>query len=127
MTTDERRGSIESWPRRPRTDALLVLGFISVVTGTVLLLERSRSYGFRFWPIILVVVGLIGIGSAPSGERDEALWLVGTGCWLLMTSIGSAFFRGAGPFAMVGAGLATFRWALTLNAAPADRESSHVN
>jgi hypothetical protein len=106
---------------------LIALGFISVVAGSLLLFERSQANGFRLWPILLVVVGLVGIGSAPPEERDEALWLVATGCWLLMTSLAPTFFRGAGPLVMVGAGLATFRWALALNAAPAIPESSHVN
>jgi hypothetical protein len=106
---------------------LLALGVGSVVTGSLLLFQRSQANGFRLWPLILVVVGLVGIGSAPPEERDEALWLVGTGCWLLVTSLAPAFFRGAGPLVMVGAGLATFRWALALNAAPAIPEGSHVN
>jgi hypothetical protein len=128
VTTDETRASIGPRPLRSsdRT-TLLVLGFMSVVTGSLLLFERSRANGFRLWPVILVVVGLVGLGSAPPGERDEALWLVATGSWLLLTSIVPALSRGAGPLVMVGAGLATFRWALALNATPAVPESSHVN
>jgi hypothetical protein len=130
MTTDEtgRRESIgSSLTRSSERTALLALGFISVVAGSLLLFERSQASGFRLWPIILVAVGLVGIGSAPPEERDEALWLVGTGCWLLMTSLVPTFLRGAGPLVMVGAGLATFRWALALNAESAIPERSHVN
>jgi hypothetical protein len=130
MPTDEtgRHWSIGSTlMRSSERTTLLALGFISVVTGGLLLFQRSHANGFRLWPIILVAVGLVGIGSAPPEERDEALWLVGTGCWLLMTSLAPAFFRGAGPLVMVGAGLATFRWALAPNAAAATPESSHGN
>ena len=106
------------------TATSIALGFICVVTGALLLFERSQANGVRLWPMILVVVGLVGIGSAPPEERDEALWLVGTGCWLLASTLAPVFFRGVGPLIMVGAGLATFRWAL--NKAPA-HEGSHVN
>ena len=131
MTADEADRPISIGSRLMRSGerrTLLALGVAAVVSGSLLLLQRSQANGgFRLWPVILVAVGLVGIGSAPPEERDEALWLVGTGCWLLMTSLAPAFLRGAGALVMVGTGLATFRWALALNAAPSIPEGSHVN
>ena len=109
-----------------RTTPLLI-AFICIVTGSLLLLQRAGTNGVRLWPMVLVAVGLAGIGSAVPGERDEALWLVATGCWLLLTTLVPAFIREAGPLMMVGAGLATFRWALAPNTSPSTRETSHVN
>ena len=109
-----------------RTTPLLI-AFICIVTGSLLLLQRAGTNGVRLWPMILVVVGLVGIGSASPGEHDEALWLIATGCWLLLTTLVPAFIREAGPLMMLGAGLVTFRWALAPNAAPSTGESSHVN
>lgn len=127
MSTDETRlrGPIgDRLMHSSERTTLMALGFICVVTGGLLLFERSQVNGVRLWPMILVVVGLVSIGSAPPEERDEALWLFGTGCWLLASTLAPVFFRGMGPLMMVGAGLATFRWAL--KAAPA-QEGPHVN
>ena len=107
--------------------ASLLIAFTCIVAGSLLLLQRAGTNGVRLWPMVLVAVGLAGIGSPASGERDEALWLVATGCWLLLTTLVPAFIRETGPLMMVGAGLVTFRWALAPNTAPSTRETSHVN
>jgi hypothetical protein len=127
MSTDEshRGKSIGTALTRPtERTTLLVVGVLCVVTGGLLLLKRHEAHGLRLWPMILVVVGLVGIGSAPPEQRDEALWLVGTGCWLLASTVAPVFLRAIGPFMMVGAGLAIFRWAL---AAVPTQEDAHVN
>jgi hypothetical protein len=105
--------------------APLALGAACIITGGFLLFQRANTHGVRFWPMMLVIVGLIRMGWAPAEERDEAFMLFSTGCWLLMTTIVPNVIRNAGPVMMVGAGLLAFRWAL--NSLPASREGSHVN
>jgi hypothetical protein len=106
---------------------LLALGATLMMAGTFLLIQRSRVDGFRLWPLILVVVGLARVGTAPLDQGDEGWWLVGTGAWLLVSTLMPAMVGGAGPLAVLGIGLVTFRQALAPRIAATTWENSHVD
>lgn len=104
---------------------LFVLGAILAGTGFALMFERIRAGGpIRLWPLLLVFVGAGTAAVGPAHQRDEALWLLGTGLWLLAETLVPAALRGAAPLALAVAGLAAFRRA---HRASVPVENSHVS
>ena len=91
---------------------LLILGTILVGSGLVLVLQRTYTEGpLRLWPLLLIVVGAGRAVAGPSDARDEGLWLLGTGLWLLADTLTPVLLRTAAPLAIALAGLAALRQA----------------
>lgn len=72
-------------------------GVALVAAGLLLLLDRfdllSLSGYWRYWPLILVVAGLVTLTGARTAEkRRSALWLLGIGAWLLVNTLELAGF-----------------------------------
>ena len=105
----------------------VVLGGTLVAAGTALLVERLRADGFHsLWPLILVVVGAGRVATGPSDARDQGWWLIGTGSWLLLSSVGPMLAHEVISFAVVFAGVTTCRQAFARQAGPVSLEDSHV-
>jgi hypothetical protein len=73
--------------RRPDTDSLF-WGIALIAIGTLFLLDRFdvAHFGFvvrRFWPLILIALGLSKL--IRRGQTWSGLWLIAVGTWLQLT------------------------------------------
>jgi predicted membrane protein len=87
----------------------LVWGFVIVLVGLGLLLEHMDllppGYIFRFWPLVLVLLGLMNLVS--QAGRVFGILLVGAGVLLELQSFGLVHFRFADvwPLAIIAVGV----------------------
>jgi len=105
----------------------LVAGFILIALGTVFLLDRLNIAEFgdvfrRYWPMILVLIGL------PKLFRRErlwsGLWLITLGVWLQMARLQlfGLTFRTSWPLLLIALGGGITLRALMEAAAPKEEE-----
>lgn len=85
--------AVPSPPERRGIDfGKLAWGVVLVGFGMLLLLDRLdllylERY-WRYWPLILVALGVISLAGARTVEkRRSALWLLGIGLWLLVNTL----------------------------------------
>ena len=91
---------------------LLIIGTILIGSGLAVVLQRTYTDGpLRLWPLLLIVVGAGRTIAGPPDVRDEGLWLLGTGLWLLADTLAPVLLRTAAPLAVAVAGLAALRQA----------------
>ena len=70
----------------------LLIGILLVSAGTLLLLESqgllSTGPLWSYWPLIVVLCGIIRIGGAETrAEQGAGLWLVLIGLWLAVSML----------------------------------------
>jgi hypothetical protein len=100
---------------RTETLAIPLLGAALVGAGVALLVERGRTNRIAsLWPLLLVVLGAVEVGSVGLGldDADEGWRLIGTGSSLLLGNLGGTTIRLLGPCVIAAAGLAALRGAL---------------
>ncbi len=78
--------------RRMRVGSMLV-GLVLMGAGTALLLDRLALADVgglaRYWPVIVIAMGVAKLIDARTLRgRGSGLWLVGLGCWMLVSSLG---------------------------------------
>lgn len=92
--------------------AHVVIGSFLVLAGGLLLLENSGVIDigpvWRFWPLILVGLGIARIrGAASRRDQGTGLWLLLLGLWLAVSTmnIGGLTFSDTWPAVFIAAGL----------------------
>jgi hypothetical protein len=72
-----------------KDDGRLIGGIILIVLGVLLLLDRFRVIDFdfgwlvsRYWPSVLILMGVLMLTRRERGERQGAFWLIGIGAIL---------------------------------------------
>ncbi len=97
--------------RKPFTAHLLIGSFL-VLAGGALLLENLDLVDigsvWRFWPLILVGLGIVRIKDATSRrEQGVGLWLLLLGLWLTVSilNIGGLTFSDTWPAVFIALGL----------------------
>jgi predicted membrane protein len=86
---------------RPRTAQFLsprlVMGLFLILAGTLLVLDRlgilSADPLWDFWPVILIVIGLLKLVGPASGNRGGGVVLLGVGSWFLLRNFTSLELR----------------------------------
>ena len=107
-------------PQRRPPSSTLVVGLLIVLIGTVLLLDRmgvmDASRVFRFWPVLLIIFGLVGVFRADEPGKLVARGLIGlAGVLLLLMELQVVHFgfHEVWPVFIIVAGLLLV-WAATL-------------
>lgn len=76
----------------PAKHSRVVVGTVLVIVGIVFILMNIGVVGhvpfFRFWPLIIVVIGLNKLLQADSGHgRWEGVWMLLLGAWFQMVTL----------------------------------------
>src|SRR5579884_761448 len=112
LETDIRRRSEQGdWTWKRRAPHHMFIGMVIIAVGVLLLLENLHIPGihdlWRFWPVILIVVGLSRIGERPSPAA--MIWgcvVAGIGTVFLLHNYGIYIDLGLlWPVAIIGFGL----------------------
>jgi hypothetical protein len=105
-----------------RQNGNLVTGVILVLVGGVLLLARADYLEvgsiIRFWPLILIVMGLAKLADDDVEQRRSAAWLLIIGGIFLLNSLQVLHISESWPLFIVAAGVMTM-WKAGRPARPA--------
>ena len=116
----------ERMGRRSGPVASLVLGVVLIAAGIALLVERARTAHWHSWTMFAILIGVIGMLTGPSDERDEALLLVGAGTWLLWHAAMPALIHTMLSLVVVASGAVMCGRAAAGPAPAAGQEKPHV-
>ena len=93
-----------------RATSHLIGGLVLIALGVLFLLQKADLFYlgslFEFWPLILVVMGIVKLSAGNYEERKGGLWLLVIGCWLLLSSleIFGLHYGSSWPLLLVGIG-----------------------
>ncbi len=76
----------------PAKHPRVVVGTVLVIVGVVFILMNLGVVGhvpfFRFWPLIIVIIGLNKLLQANDGhDRWEGLWMILLGAWFQLVTL----------------------------------------
>jgi hypothetical protein len=100
--------------RRPYDPARLSIGLLIVALGVALLLDRAgvidafgrSNFGrSNFWPVVIIVVGLVKLANRPEHGPRQGGWWVFLGVWLLLNDMRLLRFRDSWPLFLVAIGI----------------------
>jgi len=90
----------------------LGIGIFLLLVGITLLLNNFNIWSFgpvwRFWPIIILVIGFVRLLDAQVVEEyQKAVWMLFIGGWLLISElhIFGLSFRNSWPILLIGVGI----------------------
>jgi hypothetical protein len=101
----------------------IVTGIILVAIGAVFLLERLDVMYVdldvsRYWPFILIAIGLAKMADSGAGRRRSGAWLIMVGGILLLHTMDVLHLHDSWPLFIVAAGIATLWKAIELQRHP---------
>jgi len=99
--------------RPARIQTQLIVGFALVAVGALLILDNLEVLDvgpvWKFWPLIIVAVGLNKVFQAETlYQQGKAVWVVFLGCWMFI-SVFHLFGLGwhnSWPILIIGLGIA---------------------
>lgn len=95
----------------PRSSNQAVVGLAFIVVGSLLLLDNLDLLRVgdisRFWPLIIIAIGLARMIDPSPKERRESsgLWLVMIGTWLQLNTLHILRWRDSWPLLIVALGI----------------------
>lgn len=96
----------------PAKHSRVVVGTVLVIVGIVFILMNIGVVGhvpfFRFWPLIIVVIGLNKLLQADSGHgRWEGVWMLLLGVWFQMVTLHAygMTYRNSWPLLLIVCGI----------------------
>lgn len=101
--------------------ARVLIAVLLIGGGVAALIVRARADRLHWWPLLLVAIGVMRVGTSGPGEREEGWWLIAAGWSLLVASVTPA----VAPLAIVATGVAAFLRTMRTTGQP--KESAHVN